>query len=76
MSAEQFGTNLRAAAATTAPNFVRGAAVPLTHAFREFGPRIGMRNAAILLGIFTLLVAFAALRQIEETYGKDLDFVA
>jgi MFS transporter, putative metabolite:H+ symporter len=41
----------------------------------QFGPRIGMRNAAILLGACSLLVAAAALRQLEETYGKDLDFV-
>ena len=30
MASEQFGTNLRATATTTAPNFVRGAVVPLT----------------------------------------------
>ncbi len=76
MSAEQFGTNLRATAATTAPNFVRGAAVPLTIAFRELGPRLGMRNAAVLLFGFALVVAALCLRQLDETYGKDLDFVA
>jgi MFS family permease len=75
MSAEQFGTNLRATAATTAPNFVRGAAVPLTLAFRSLGPAIGMRTAAALLGAFSLLVAALSLRQLDETYGKDLDFL-
>ena len=75
MSAEQFGTNLRATVATTAPNFVRGAAVPLTLAFRELGPRLGMRNAAVLLGALSLLTGAWALRQLDETYGKDLDFV-
>jgi len=75
MSAEQFGTNLRATAATTAPNFVRGAAVPLTIAFRDFGPTFGVRNAAAALGVFSLLVAALCLRQLDETYGKDLDFV-
>jgi MFS family permease len=75
MSAEQFGTNLRATAATTAPNFVRGAAVPLTLAFRELGPNIGMRTAAAILGALSLLIAALSLRQLDETYGKDLDFV-
>jgi MFS family permease len=75
MSAEQFGTNLRATVATTAPNFVRGATVLLTIAFRQLGPQIGMRNAAVLLGIVSLLIGAVALRQLDETYGKDLDFV-
>jgi len=49
--------------------------VPLTIAFRELGPRIGMRNAAVLLFGCALVVAALCLRQLEETYGKDLDFV-
>ena len=75
MSAEQFGTNLRATVATTAPNFVRGATVPVTIAFRQLGPQIGMRNAAVLLAASSLLIGAVALRQLDETYGKDLDFV-
>jgi len=75
MSAEQFGTNLRATVATTAPNFVRGATVPITIAFRQLGPQIGMRNAAILVAALSLLIGAAALRSLDETYGKDLDFV-
>jgi MFS family permease len=35
MSAEQFGTNLRATAAVTAPNFVRGLTAVLTFAFKN-----------------------------------------
>lgn len=75
MSAEQFGTNLRATAATTAPNFVRAAAVPLTLAFRELGPSMGMRMTAAILGALSLVIAALSLRQLDETYGKDLDFV-
>jgi MFS transporter, putative metabolite:H+ symporter len=74
-SAEQFGTNLRATAATTAPNFVRGAMVPVTLAFRALGPAVGMRTAAAALGLLSLIVAALSLRQLDETYGKDLDFV-
>jgi hypothetical protein len=75
MSAEQFGTNLRATVATTAPNFVRGAMVPVTLAFQALSPSLGMRNAAALLGALSLIVAALSLRQLDETYGKDLDFV-
>ena len=75
MSAEQFGTNLRATVATTAPNFVRGATVPLTLAFRELGPIMGPTRTAVLLGSLSLVVAAVALRQLDETWGRDLDFV-
>jgi MFS family permease len=74
MSAEQFGTNLRATVATTAPNFVRGAMVPVTLAFGALSPHLGLRASAALLGAVLLAIAFLALRQLEETYGKDLDF--
>lgn len=75
VSAEQFGTNLRATAATTAPNFVRAAAVPLTLTFRALGPRFGVMRTAALLGALSIVIAFVALAQLEETYDKDLDFV-
>jgi len=75
VASEQFGTNLRATATTTAPNFVRGAVVALTLAFNGLKARLGVVESAMLVGAFTLLLAFASLRNMEETYGKDLDFI-
>lgn len=75
VSAEQFGTNLRATVAVTAPNFVRGLTVVLTIAFRNFKPYLGTVPSAALIGSVTILVAFLALFQLEETYGKDLDYI-
>lgn len=75
VSAEQFGTNLRATVAVTAPNFVRGLTVLLTLAFKTLKPELGTVTAAALIGLATAAVALAALSQLEETYGKDLDFV-
>ena len=74
ISAEQFGTNLRATAAITAPNFVRGLTALLTIAFKGLRPGIGTLPAAILIGAVIVIIAFIALAQIEETYGKDLDY--
>jgi MFS family permease len=72
---EQFGTNLRATAATTAPNFVRGSAVLLTLAFKFLTPHFGPVQSAGLVGLVTMILAFFALRSLEETYGKNLDFI-
>ncbi len=74
MAAEQFGTNLRATAATTAPNFVRGAVALLTTAFKAGKGELGIVGSAAAVGAVTLALAFVALLFLPETYGKDLDF--
>ena len=74
VAAEQFGTNLRATVAVTAPNFVRGLTALLTIAFKSLKPGLGTVQAAALIGAVTILAAFVALTQLEETYGKDLDY--
>ena len=75
ISAEQFGTNLRATVAVTAPNFVRGLTTLLTIAFKYLTPYSGAVKSASFIGIVISGIAFLALTQIEETYGKDLDFI-
>jgi MFS transporter, putative metabolite:H+ symporter len=75
VSAEQFGTNLRATVAVTAPNFVRGLTTVLTIAFKSLQPQLGTVGSAALIGAVTTVIAFIALIQLEETYGKDLDYV-
>ncbi len=74
-ASEQFGTNLRATATTTAPNFVRGATVPITLTFAALkSSSLGVAGAALAVGVPCLLLAFIGLGSLEETYGKDLDF--
>src|SRR5277367_4531090 len=74
IAAEQFGTNIRATVATTVPNFVRGAVVPLTSAFKHFKPEIGIVPSAAFIGVACILIALWALRGLDETHGKDLDY--
>ena len=74
-AAELFGTNIRATVTTTAPNFVRGAVVPLTTLFQALRGPIGIEASGFLVGALTIVVALAALRGLEETYGKDLNFL-
>jgi hypothetical protein len=74
VTSEQFGTNIRATAATTAPNFVRGSAALLTTPFKWLTPHFGALTAAAIVGVVTMALAFWALGNLEETYGKNLDF--
>lgn len=75
VASELFGTNIRATATTTAPNFVRGSVVLLTTLFKSLKEPFGIVRSAELVGILVLVLAFVALRGFEETHGKDLDFV-
>jgi MFS family permease len=75
IASEQFGTNIRATATTTVPNFVRGAVVLLTSLFKALTPSLGVLWSAGVIGIATLLIAMFSLWTLEETYGKDLDYI-
>lgn len=74
MSAELFGTNLRATVASTTPNFVRGAVVPMVLTFKAWEPMLGMTGAATALGIISLGLAFWGVSHLEESFAKDLNF--
>jgi MFS family permease len=77
MAAEQFGTNLRATAATTIPNMVRGALPLINFLFLTILQKqldwtivqSGIITGCIIMGI--TLIAFV---NTEETFHKDLDY--
>jgi MFS transporter, putative metabolite:H+ symporter len=75
IAAEQFGTNLRSTVATTVPNFIRGSVVPLTFMFGYLRQSLDILQAALIVGVFTILIAFWALRLIDETFARDLNYV-
>lgn len=75
IASEQFGTNIRATATTTAPNFVRGAVVALTLLFEALRPAMGIRGSAMLVGAVALAIAVVSLWGLEESYGKDLNYL-
>jgi len=76
MSAEQFGTNLRASTAISIPNVVRGI-LPLIILLHK-----GLRSltgnyvtGGWMTGIFIMLIAVIAAYHTKETFGRDLNFV-
>lgn len=74
VSAELFGTNLRATVATTVPNFVRGAIIPITMLFLALRNGIGILNSALVIAFLTTGVALLSLWKLNETFHKDLDY--
>lgn len=76
MGAEEFGTNIRATAATTIPNMVRGLlAVLILPMFKFLRDYFSYYNAGLITSIVIMLIGIIALINIKETFGKDMDFV-
>ncbi|MBL0154545.1 MAG: MFS transporter [Chitinophagaceae bacterium] len=78
MGAEQFGTNLRATAATTIPNMVRGALPLINLLFLNLLQRkmeYPLIQAGIITGIVVMVITLIAFYFTEETYHKDLDYL-
>ena len=74
-AAEQFGTNLRATVATTVPNFIRGALVPIAFVFGVLKPHLGLLHSAAIIGVVTSCVGLISVAASRETFGTDLNFV-
>lgn len=75
IAAEQFGTNLRATAATTVPNFVRAMVIPLSLGVQLLKEPLGLLGAVATVAALTIGLALVALAMLQETHGRDLDFV-
>ncbi|MEJ0105597.1 MAG: MFS transporter [Bacteroidota bacterium] len=76
MGAEQFGTNIRATAATTIPNMVRGMlAIFIIPLFKSLRGLTDYYTGGWITGAIVLLIGFIAVINTKETFGKDLNFV-
>jgi MFS family permease len=77
MGAEQFGTNLRATAATTIPNMVRGALPLINLMFLNLFQKNWqwtLIKSGMVTGAVVLLITFIAFYFTEETFHKDLNY--
>ena len=75
MGAEQFGTNLRATAATTIPNMVRGMlTVMILPLFKLFRGNTDYVTGGWLTGIVVMVIAIISAFFIKETFNRDLNF--
>jgi MFS family permease len=76
MAAEQFGTNIRATAATTVPNMVRGSLTLVSLLFTQLQTSTGdYVKAGWITGVVVLLIGITSVILSEETYHKDLDYL-
>lgn len=75
MAAEQFGTNVRATAATTVPNMVRGSLPLIILLFKWLRETTDFITGGIITAIIIMIIAWIAAWFTKETFGKDLMYV-
>ncbi|MGH2648304.1 MAG: hypothetical protein ACRDE8_12080 [Ginsengibacter sp.] len=75
MGAEQFGTNLRATAATTVPNMVRGSLPLMLLLFNGLQNYFTYAFSGLLTGIVVMIISIVAVVLTEETFHKDLNYI-
>jgi len=76
-ASELFGTNIRATATTTAPNFVRGSTILISLLLNFIVSVFSVDKllATQITGAIIIGIGFIALYYLEETFHKDLDYV-
>jgi hypothetical protein len=75
IAAESFGTNLRATVAITVPNFARGMLPLITMLFSGFQHYLSYLQSGAVVGAICIVVAMLASYTVEETFGKDLNYI-
>ncbi|MEI6087168.1 MAG: MFS transporter [Bacteroidota bacterium] len=78
MGAEQFGTNLRATAATTIPNVVRGILPLINMLFLDLFQKTwgwDIIKSGMITGAIVMTITMIAYYFTEETFSKDLNYL-
>lgn len=75
VTAESFGTNIRATVTTSVPNVIRGAAALFVLLFAEGKHFFDPWHAALMAAALAVMMSFIALLFLRETFGKDLTFI-
>ncbi|GAB2786257.1 MFS transporter [Rhabdobacter roseus] len=74
-TAEQFGTNLRATVTTSVANNVRATVLLTLPLYQFLKPSWGVLQAGAFVGAICFVLAALSLWRMEETFGKNLDYV-
>jgi MFS family permease len=75
MAAEQFGTNLRATAATTVPNMVRGSLPLIIMLFKWLRETTDYITGGVITAVVIMAITWTAAYFTKETFNKDLMYV-
>ncbi|MFY9288767.1 MAG: MFS transporter [Alphaproteobacteria bacterium] len=74
-TSEQFGTNIRATATSTAPNFVRASVILYTVGIASLQPTYDLLTSIAIVAVICFAVTAVAIWKLPETFSRDLDFM-
>ncbi len=74
ITAESYGTNLRATATTSVANNVRATTLLTIPAFQAMKSSLGVLEAAAVVAVICFGLGIWSLLTMEETFGKELDY--
>lgn len=74
VTAESFGTNLRATVTTSIANNVRATTLLTIPMFQFLKPAVGVLGAGAVVALVCFGLSLWSLATIEETFGKELDY--
>jgi MFS family permease len=74
-ASEQFGTNIRALACTTVPNFIRGSFYFIGLAFTALKGTLGLNTTILTVGIVLITIALIFSFTMEDGFDRNLDYV-
>ncbi len=72
--AEQFGTNLRATATTSATNLLRALTIPGTWLFTFLHPSMGIEKAGMTVGLVFVFLSVVSILQLKDNFENSLNF--
>lgn len=75
VAAENFGTNLRATAATSIPNFVRASVFPMSLLLGSAKEYMTYSQATLFVGVVVFAVSLIGTYFLQETFSEQLDYV-
>ena len=73
--AEQFGTNIRATAATSLPHIARALVIPATVGFKAMNPMMGVAASWAIIMAVAMFLSLLSLFILKDSFHKDLDYV-
>jgi len=75
VAAENFGTNLRSTAATSIPNFVRAAVVPMSLMLTPLRQHFEHWQATLIVGCVVFAISLLSTYFLRETFAESLEYL-
>lgn len=73
-ASEQFGTNIRALACTTVPNFIRGSFYFIGLAFTSLKGSLGLNTTILTVGVILIIISLIASFTMEDRFKQELEY--